>query len=54
MTSNDMLVMSLSILFSFVFSHIYVDKDFPEGMRNGALAVMGVCAVLYLIFGVLV
>lgn len=54
MTSGDMVVVAVSIIFTFVMSHILVDKEFPKDVRNGAVAVMGVCATLYLIFGVLI
>lgn len=45
----------VSLLISFVimlFSHLSRDRDFPDTLKTGAYVVLGVLALLYIIFGI--
>lgn len=45
----------ISLIISFVimlFSHLSRDKDFPDTQKTGAYIVLGVLAVIYIIFGI--
>ena len=43
----------LEVLIIFLVSHLSVDRDFPEGLKTGALIVFGIVAVLYVLFGLI-
>ena len=54
MGGGDIFMIVVNVIFTFIASHIAVDKEFDEAMKLGAFVVIGVISVLYLIFGVLV